>query len=190
MRLLLNSLFFALLLAFLQGCAPAENKPVPRREAFPRIVNMDPVYKVPSELPMVFPVNAKAKVSMEKQADGAIWLTIEYPIYGGLVHCTFTPVNPKKLKALISNRAERMMQNIGNCKAFTENFEGSNGSQISVLSASCAPMAAMQFLAVNPRWVLTGNLSFPGASSASPVDSLAPMVSAISRDLYYALKGL
>lgn len=179
-----------ILAAAAAGCSQSDQRPVPRREAYPRIADYGTDYAVPPGLPLQFKANAKAVASVESRADGSVWLSIAYPAYGAKAYCTFTPVDDTSIAQVMANRADRMKQNFGSARPDIEEIDGAAGA-ISTLATSLAvPTTPVQFVGAAPGWVLSGAVFFEGAGPATSADSIAPMVQAIRADLAKALSDI
>lgn len=188
--LVFRPLALCALCALLGACSGAEQRPVPRREAYPRIADYGAEYAVPDSLPLPFKTNARADATTERRADGSVWLSIAYPAYGAVAYCTFTPVDESNMAEVMANRADRMKQNFGSARAEIEEIDGSGGA-ISTLATSLAvPATPVQFVGAVPGWVLSGAVFFAGAGPSAPADSIAPMVEAIRADLAKALSDI
>lgn len=169
------------------GCSRSDSRPVPRREAYPRIADYGTDYVVPPGLPLRFKANAGARSAVETRADGSVWLSIDYPAYGAKAYCTFTPVDDSNIAQVMANRADRMKQNFGSARPDIEEIDGAGGA-ISTLATSLAvPSTPVQFVGAAPGWVLSGAVFFEGARPTTAADSIAPMVQAIRADLAKAL---
>lgn len=187
----LTSIFaMCVLAAALAGCSQAQQHPVPRREAYPRVADYGADYAVPRGLPLPFKANAKAVASVESRPDGSVWLSIAYPAYGAKAYCTFTPVDDATVGPVMANRADRMKQNFGSARPDIEAIDGASGA-ISTLATSLAvPPTPVQFVGAADGWVLSGAVFFEGVGSDAPADSIAPMVQAIRADLAKALSDI
>lgn len=161
-------------------------QPVPRRTAYPRVEVMPRDYAVPDSLPLPFGVNTSAAAKVGHRPDGSVWLTIDYEPYGATAYLTFTPVTDATVTEVANNRLHRMALNLGACAAQSYAFETTSGMSATVLQSSTAPGAAVQAIAVSPRWVVSGSTVFPPAAA----DSIAPLVQAVADDIITALKAL
>jgi len=186
-----QSIIVAALLA-LAGCGGGE-RPVPRPAAFVRIEPYDAVFHELDSVPVHFLVNDSAVIVPDgrRAPAGSRWVTLAYPRYGAaLVYLTFTPVTSSSAGDVVENRIERMSLNSGGGRSELTEFTSDGGFACRLLSTPAGTVTPVQFIAASPRLVVSGALFLKGAASASSPDSLAPVVSAVSRDLVHALRHL
>ncbi|MDE6097896.1 MAG: hypothetical protein K2G24_03315 [Muribaculaceae bacterium] len=160
----------------------------PRRRAYPRVNLYDTVYKPVDSFPLRFEANSAVPLRMPR----AGWLDIAYPRYGATVHLTVADFPSGRLADEIDRRRERMSLNLYGMTAETRHISSADGSFESVLLVSRDPIATpLQFLAVDScGTIVSGAAYFPGLDASSAADSIAPVVSAVERDLVHALKNL
>ena len=170
----------------LTGCQKAEQAPVPRRTAYPRVEVLPATYALPDSLPLPFKVNSAATATVATQSGGQAWLTIAYPTYGATAYFTFTPVTEATVGEVAGNRLDRMALNLGAASAESYSFATASGMNATVLMSPTAPGAAVQALAVGDGWVVSGSTVFPAAAA----DSIAPLVEAVTADIIAALKEI
>lgn len=169
------------------GCTEREQKPVPRRRAYPRVELPDTTMQPAPGVPLVMPVNSSAKVSSRQ----AGWLDVTYPSLGATLHVTFTPINSREeLEAVKANRMQRLLLNAGERGGEGSEYMNEHGFDIYLLRAE-GVATPVQFLATDDSaWVVSGAAYFDMAPGPGAVDSLRPMVDAVERDVIKSLDGL
>jgi hypothetical protein len=159
---------------------------VPRPEAYPRIALYDTVYCQLKDAPMRFMVNEACSVSSSRRG----WYNIAYPAYGGVIFLTITDTTANGLKTVYENRLERIGLNLGGVAA--ERLTLTNGEYDAMLVTSQdVRQMPLQFLATdNVRHVISGAFFMSDVTADAPIDSLQPIVDAVSYDLIHSLKLL
>lgn len=185
----------ALCAAMLAACSKAEQRTAPRPQAHPRVQQYDAAYAVPEGLPLDFEANAQAKAQVEAQDNGAVWLTVDYPAYDAQLMCTFTPVTPTTVSQVVDNRAERMALNVIGMDPQVDQFVNDAGYAAIIICDPVAVATPVQFLAAPAdtaaaRWVVSGSAYFAHAQAGAPLDSLAPMVETLLRDVSHSVRAL
>ena len=187
-----NSIAILTLSLILASCA-GKDKPVPRRDAYPRVETYPASYAAADSVPLRFEINTEALANTKLAAEGAVWLNVAYPRYDAEILCTFTPVDASTVEGVIDNRTERMNLNLGGATPAFKEYMSKGGFRATVAIALGAISTPVQFIAVEdtcPRWVVTGAIYFRNAASISSIDSIAPMVAVMERDLTHALQKL
>ena len=172
------------------ACSGPSDSAVPRKEAYPRVRLYEADYAYPSGLPLRFAVNSAAEYEVERKESGDVWLSLRYPAYDAWIYCTFTNLKNRDAEAAVANRLERMSLNIGGATAVMETFKGAGGADATMLTAKSAPMAPVQFIALDSLWLVSGSAVFGSASTDASPDSLAPMIDVLRRDIAYSLNGI
>lgn len=185
----------AFCMALLAACSKAEERVAPRPQAHPRVQSYDSAYVLPDGLPLHFEANAQALSEVEPQEGGAVWLTVVYPAYDAQLMCTFTPVTPATVGAVVNNRAERMALNVIGMEPQADEFINDAGYAAIIICDPVSVATPVQFLAAPAdtaaaRWVVSGSAYFPHAHAGAPLDSLAPMVEAMLRDVRHSVHSL
>ena len=187
-----NSFAILTLSLLLASCA-GKDKPVPRRDGYPRVEAYPASYAAADSVPLRFEINTDAKASAKLASEGAVWLNVAYPRYDAEMLCTFTPVDAATVEGVIDNRTERMSLNLGGAAPTFKEYMSEGGFRATVAIAPSAVSTPVQFIAVEdscPRWVVTGAIYFRNAAAISKIDSIAPMVAVMERDLTHALQKL
>lgn len=181
--------FVVLLIAAMLSCSQSRKDNVaPKPEAFPRSAMYDSIYHEVDSMPVRFEVNSAARIDRTS----GLWLNIEYPLYAATIFVTMTPVTPETYGDVLLNRRQRQELNIGSAEIETEVERISSGSFISeLLVAPEAKSTPLQFIAVDSvNWVVSGTAFFHNVSNSASVDSLAPMVGTLHRDIRRMLSTL
>lgn len=180
----LVSLLVALMLC---ACSGSDSAPlVPKRPAYPRPELYPAEYAQP-DFPVRFAVNAAARASTQSTGS-AHWLTVDYPRYSATLYVTATPVEgPGALRAEVDNRLRRMELNAGSTPV--DERAGTAGASRWTLTrargASATPLQFILYPSQERGWVVSGAVFLKG--NIAPVDSLAPIINALTADLEYAL---
>ncbi len=183
----LRILFVALAAALLSACASRQDAPVPRPTAYPRVSDPGAVYVAVDSLPVLFEVNSTAEVERPR----ADWLDIRYPDWHVTIHVSLTAVDPAEFERALDNRMQRIHLNVASL-AVTEELELDSPEFTSVLlSSPDARSTPLQFIAVgDSTMIVSGVAFFENVAPEASVDSLAPMVRYLRRDLTHALENL
>lgn len=164
---------------------------IARQRAYPRVTLCDTIYTDRS-LPAGFLVNAQAEiadVTPPGQSTRVRWIDVNYPAYDATLHCTFTPVDgDEQRNAVVANRMERMMLNIGDNFAEQTELVSAGGFSSTILQTSTRVPTPVQFLSVGQSWVVSGALQFN--ADFVDTDSVMPILQAVVGDLIYASKNL
>ncbi len=182
MKYLLTVLAVALLIT---SCSD-QQKPVPRRTAYPRPPHHDTVMIPTPDAPLRFDVNAAATVT----APAAGWLNVAYPAYNAVMYVTFTPVDEASIDSVRVNRMERLLLNAGGVPGERREFLNEAGYDIMVYTAR-GTATPVQFLATDGETaVVSGAVYFSDPRATVSTDSLEPFVKAIEGDVLRSMKTL
>lgn len=164
---------------------------VPKPEGWPRVEIPAESYTINEIDGIEVAINSAATVDSRKNDDGGTWLDITYPSFGNsrLYLTLLTAADGNELKSILENRSERMELNSGG--AITELIElTSDGGWDGRLAVTRSSLTTpVQMLAHDGRHVVTGALYLNFPPSTQP-DSIAPIVTAVSRDLLHTIKHL
>ena len=166
----------------------SQDNAVPRPVAYPRIEIYDSAYSAVDSLPLHIEANSHALRSVSQGHNGAIWLNMEYPAYRSKLFVTLTPVTDATAAGVIENRTERMSLNSGGNTTEITEITSPGGWNTQLLLTRNGSVTPVQFISVAPKWVVSGSLTLESAV-ASP-DSVAPIVSAVHRDLIHLAKTI
>lgn len=180
-------LFVIFVAAFLSSCASRHDAPVPRPTAYPRVADPGAAYVGVDSLPVVFEVNSAAQVERPR----ADWLNIRYPDWHVTIHVSLTAVDPAEFERALDNRMQRIHLNVASL-AVTEELEIDSPEFSSVLiSSPDARSTPLQFIAAgDSTMIVSGVAFFENVTPDASVDSLAPVVRYLRRDLTHALENL
>lgn len=176
-------------LMWLGGCSADDRKAdaVPRPVAYPRVTELNDSYYVPDSVALCFEVNAGTRVAVKSP----YWFDIEYPYYGATVFVTVKKTAPDSMAAVIANRRERVMLNVGDVGAVTMLECNSPEFASCIYRSPSVRSTPLQFISSDGRGtVVSGAVFFGGVAPDAPVDSLAPMVERIQSDLIHSLNNL
>lgn len=178
------SLFVAL---FLSACGARQEAPVPRPTAYPRVADPGVEYVAVDSLPVVFEVNSAAELTRPR----ADWLNIRYPEWNVTVHVSLTAVEPAEFEHAIDNRMQRLHLNIASLSVTDETeFDTPDFSSV-LLSSPDSRSTPLQFIAAgDSTMIISGVAFFENVSPNASVDSLAPVVKYLRRDLTHILTNL
>ncbi|MCM1110096.1 MAG: hypothetical protein NC336_02685 [Clostridium sp.] len=169
--------------------------PVPRPEAYPRVQ----VYPSDSMveaggLPVRLLVNGYAPATITRRDRDNAWVNIRYPRYGFEIFVTVTTVggDTARLAAVVDNRLERIGLNLGGSEARLDEFLSDDRNfEVRLVEAPGNP-TPLQFLAVGRGGEVVSGSAAPTDPSVNPaaVDSLAPVVEDLRRDIMTTLRSL
>ena len=171
------------------GCSDKHphNVVVPKPTAYPRVNDPGSEYITVDSLPVVLLANAAATVTRPRPQ----WLDITYPGLGVTLHVSLTPTTPAEIDHVIANRSERMALNVADVSSTGETQLDSHDFSSVVISSPETRSTPLQFLAHDGRGlVISGAAFFSNVTPDASIDSLAPIVSYIERDIVHALSNL
>ena len=173
----------------LAGCTEKKSQTaaVPKPAAYPRIADPGTQYVVVDSLPVNLLANAEATVSRPRPD----WIDISYPELGATVHVSLTMTSPDDIARVIDNRSERIALNVAGVSSTAETTIESPDFTSVIISSPETRSTPLQFLSHNGKsLVISGTAFFGNVSPEASIDSLAPIVSYINRDLTHALSNL
>lgn len=176
-------------LMWLGGCSADDRKAdaVPRPMAYPRVAALDSVYFISDSTAVRFDVNASATLSVKSP----YWFDIKYPAYSATVFVTVTKTTADSVAAVIDNRRERVMLNVGDVAAVTMVPCNSDEFTSYIYRSPSVRSTPLQFISTDGHsTVVSGAVFFGDVAPDAPVDSLAPMVAQIQRDITRSLDNL
>lgn len=174
-------LVLLLILSMLPACRKADDS-TPRRYAYPRIEAYDTIYRQVEIGPVNLSVNAEAEVSSPRPG----WLDIDYPRYGATVHVSAATTD--NIAEALANRRERIALNLGGSRATTHEFMAGD-FECTVVESPGAGMTPVQLLAASPRGIIVSGAANL-AGTTTPVDSIRPIVTALTADAIKMLSAL
>ncbi|MBO4942524.1 MAG: hypothetical protein J6C95_03735 [Muribaculaceae bacterium] len=174
-------LLILLIISVLSGCRKDADV-TPRRYAYPRVEAYDTVYGNVAVGPVELCVNSSAEISSPRPG----WLDISYPRYGATIHVS--AVATDNIAEVMANRRERIALNLGGSRATTHSFRAGD-FDCTVVECAEAGMTPVQLLAASPEGiVVSGAANIAG--SVTPVDSIRPVVAALTADAIKMLSAL
>lgn len=177
------------LTAILAGCSDGRSKTaaVPRPTAYPRVADPGTRYVTVDSLPVNMSVNAAATVSHPRPR----WLDVSYPDLHVTLHISLTPTSAGEIESVIANRSERIALNVADVSSTGETSLESDGFSAVIITSPETRSTPLQFLAHDgDSWVISGAAFFSDVTPEASIDSLAPIVSIIERDLIHTLSNL
>lgn len=179
-----------ILLVWLCGCGHSGGRhAVPLPTGYPRIEMPDSQYARLDSLPVNLYVNAAATAAVRRQP-GAEWIDIAYPQFSdGLVYLTLNNIPAGKEKEMIDNRLERISLNTAGEPGERTELISEGGWRCMMLTTRGSITTPIHLMAVGDGRILSGvfHLNVP---ATTPVDSLTPVVDAVSRDILTMLKNI
>lgn len=164
---------------------------VPRPVAWPRVEMPDSSYAVVYARGLRLHVNESAGVNVSP-VDGGAWIDVGYSAIGSPhLYLTLTECGPEGTGAVLANRQERVMLNLGGQRCEITEFATPAGWECTLVVARGSMTTPVQLLAHDRHRVLSGalTLSLPDSLATDPA-MIAPMIDALERDMTVLLKGL
>ncbi len=180
---------FSLLAVVLAGCGDNRQRAaaVPKPAAYPRIADPGTDYRSVDSLPVDFLANASAIITRPRPD----WVDISYPGLGVTLHVSVTRTTPDGIGEVIANRSERIALNVADVTSTHETSIESDSFNSVIITSPETRSTPLQFLAHDGKGlVVSGTAFFGNVSPDAPIDSLAPIVSYVSRDITHALTNL
>lgn len=168
------------------ACGGHDDTATPRRRAYQRIEAYAPEYTAVDSLPVRLLVNSSATVSRPRRD----WVNVSYQRYNATVFISVTEADSGNIDDIIANRIERIALNAGDVRVDALDID--NGRFSSTLyDAPAAVAMPLQFVATDGKsLVVSASVFFDNADRITSLDSVAPAVEAIRRDLTTALDSL
>ena len=162
------------------GCrrAPAD-VPVPRRTAYYRLQLPDTLYR-PIEVDRVL---LEANADATTQCADTGWITISYPTLNASIYVTVTPLTPATAAEAVDNRVERLSLNTGGQPSQVMSFTTPAGMDARVIVTDGSVPTPVQFIVTDYRRVLVSGSAVVDDAATAPVDSLAPVLQVLERDI-------
>lgn len=184
-------IILAIASAIVCACGDSREKAVPKPQAYHRIAVPDSTYTIHAYDGVELPVNSDAIVTDSLRKEGR-WIDITYPQFReAKLFLTLTDTAPATLPALIENRTERIRLNTASATTEVTELTSAGGWHGAMFMTRSSVTTPLHILASSPQGdkLLSGALYFSPGTSTTP-DSIAPIVSAVARDLLTALKNL
>lgn len=164
------------------GCK-RESGTYPRATVYPRVEIYDSSYSLLDGFPIDYYVNASTvRIPVADAEKG--WADVRYPAYGGTLHITSVAVSPEAEEAEVRSRIERMVMNVGSERVVEEEFLSADSLyKVLLFHEPGFTPTPVQFVALGAGRITGGVFSFDRTDVA--VDSVAPMVDAVVRDIKF-----
>lgn len=164
---------------------------MPRPVAWPRVEMPDSSYADVHARGLRLRVNKSADVDVSSSESGA-WIDVGYNVIGSpRLYLTLTECGDGGTGAVLANRRERVMLNLGGQRCEVLEFATPAGWECTLVVARGSMTTPVQLLAHDRDRVLSGalTLSLPDSLATDPA-MIAPVVDAVERDMTVLLKGL
>lgn len=173
------------------GCGSASgDKPVPRRVAYPRLEPYDSVY-VSLDRPcrINIEVNAAARQSVERDSAGIMWIDIDYPRYGAVLHLTLNSVSAAdELADIADNREERFKRDTEGMRVSVSELDNEFATT-RIMRGLGASVTPLHIMASDGRtFFLSGALELKSVPASA--EESAPVVDAVYADLLHLGRSL
>ncbi len=164
---------------------------VPRREAYPRLQLYDTIYAAQPGLPLHIELNSASTVEIEHRPDGVVWLSQHYPSYSITVFYTLLPGDRHSISEALQRSLSRLTDNIGGASADRSEAESPNGFYNYILRPRGLNPFPLQFISTDgDAWLITASATYTDGHLPASADSVAPMLSALRRDMVHTLNTL
>lgn len=174
----------ALLTVVASACGGGEENSMPRRRAYARIDNYPAEYRAVEVGGIPLEINASTTATSSRKG----WLDVLYPRYGATLHLAVARPEPGTLDHAVANRRRRMSLNLGGATAEQTTLAGDR-YVCELLVSRDAVATPVQLLAVGADGTLVSGAAVI-AGRTQPVDSLRPVVDALSADALHLLMHL
>lgn len=185
MHSLIHILRLLPLVVFAVSCtAPDTRVPIPRRTAYPRIEVYDSVYApIPQSRRLNLELNASATTKVLRDSTGILWLDVEYPRYGAVLHLTLTEASGDGLAGVARNREDRFRRDTDGMKVVMTSVDNEYADV--VIGRGQGPtITPLHLMATDgASFYLSGALELKAVPSS--VDEVAPVVDAVYGDLIH-----
>lgn len=180
-------LFLLVILAV--GCND-RRRPVPRPEAYPRFQLPDPEYVRAPGLPLAVDVNScQTVVTADTAGNGAVWLTVDYPLRGASIYLTFTPAESESdVSEVAANRYERISRDMG--RGMWKVDAQSDFAPFTVYSSDAVIPTPAAAILICPGWVVSGSVALRDGAYISSPDSLEPVRDYVMEDFWHGLQTM
>lgn len=191
-RIILPLLSAALSGTALSSCGRSGDRPVPKPEGWPRIEMPAAEYTADSYGGVELLFNSRATVESREAKEGGWWIDVTYPgiseakIYLSLVNTS----GAEEMAKALANRHERMELNTAGASTELTQLTSEGGWECELAVTRSSVTTPVQLLAHDGKGrILSGALYLTLPAGTAP-DSIAPVVSAVGRDLTETLKHL
>ena len=177
---------------FVSSCS--SDAPTPRRYAYPRVDTYPQKYSsIVNSADVNIEVNAAVRIVMDSVADADTrWITLSYPKYKANLYITVNKCNSKsQLQDVIANRVQRISLNTGGKDFEQIDLQSEEDFKSKIFTIRGGSMNPVMFISSNQRnCVVSGSLYFLDSNAVSKVDSIAPIIDAVSNDIIHLAKHL
>lgn len=177
---------------FVSSCS--SDAPTPRRYAYPRVDTYPQKYSsIVNSADVNIEVNTAARIVADSVADADTWwITLSYPKYKANLYITVNKCNSKsQLQDVIANRVQRISLNTGGKDFEQVDLQSEEDFKSKIFTIRGGSMNPVMFISSNQRnCVVSGSLYFLDSNAVSKVDSIAPIIDAVSNDIIHLAKHL
>ena len=183
MRALLLLLLVAIVSA-LCGCVNDGGAPVPRRFAYPRLEPYDSVYvDAGGSSGLRIEANAGALVKVPRDSGGTVWIDVDYPRYGAVLHLTLNHASGDRLMSMMANREERFGRDMDGMKVVVTTVDN-EFAEIWIGRAYGTVLTPLNIMATDgSSFILSGALELKRIPSSA--EEVSPAVDAVYADLLH-----
>ena len=178
----------------LLGASCSNDAPTPRRYAYPRVDTYPQQYSSIVISPDVnIEVNTAARIVTDSVADADTrWITLSYPKYKANLYITVNKCNSKsQLQDVIANRVQRISLNTGGKDFEQVDLQSEADFKSKIFTIRGVGTNPVMFIASNHRnCVVSGSLYFLDSNAVAKVDSIVPIIDAVSNDIIHLAKHL
>ncbi|MBD5247690.1 MAG: hypothetical protein HDS54_05960 [Barnesiella sp.] len=171
----------------------AANTPVPRRQAYPRVLLPDSAFTSVTVEPsgLNIDVNTAATCSIRADESGlSRFVDISYPDLNSVIYMTVTPVDAKTLNSVIDNRLDRIALNLSGTDPELIDFDNPSGFENKLVVTHAGISTPVQFLSTDGKSLVVSGVAFMKDATPVTADSLAPISRMLQRDILHTLKTM
>lgn len=174
------------------GCS--SDAPTPRRYAYPRVDTYPQKYSsIVNSADVNIEVNTAVRIVTDSVADADTrWITLSYPKYKANLYITVNKCNSKsQLQDVIANRVQRISLNTGGKDFEQVDLQSEADFKSKIFTIRGGSTNPVMFISSNQRnCVVSGSLYFLDSNAVAKVDSIAPIIDAVSNDIIHLAKHL
>lgn len=177
------------------ACVSCSNDaPTPRRYAYPRVDTYPQQYApILSSSGINIEVNTATRIITDSVADvDTRWITLSYPKYKSNLYVTVNKCDSKsQLQEVIANRVQRISLNTGGKDFEQVDLQNEADFKSQIFTIRGGSTNPVMFISSNQRnYVVSGVLYVLDSNAVTEVDSIAPIIDAVSNDIIYLAKHL
>lgn len=172
----------------------SSDAPTPRRYAYPRVDTYPQKYSsIVNSADVNIEVNTAVRIVTDSVADADTrWITLSYPKYKANLYITVNKCNRKsQLQDVIANRVQRISLNTGGKDFEQVDLQSEADFKSKIFTIRGGSTNPVMFISSNQRnCVVSGSLYFLDSNAVAKVDSIAPIIDAVSNDIIHLAKHL